>query len=97
MNGSCLCGAIRFEVDGPNPMLYQCHCSLCRKQGGSVSNTGLIIAADKFRWLAGEPLVSTWENRDGIPIVFLFALRVADAQSTAGHRLHLGAQRTAGW
>ena len=50
MKGSCLCGAIGFEIDGPYPKLYQCHCSLCRKQGGSVSNTGLIVAADKFRW-----------------------------------------------
>ena len=65
MKGSCLCGAIRFEVDGPFPMLYQCHCSLCRKQGGSVSNTGLIIAADKFRWLEGEALVTQWARSTG--------------------------------
>jgi hypothetical protein len=63
--GSCLCGAVRFEVDGPFPLLYQCHCSLCRKQGGSVSNTGLIVAADKFRWLGGEPLIGKWQRTTG--------------------------------
>jgi len=63
--GKCLCGAIEFEVDGPFPWLYQCHCSLCRKQGGSVSNTGLIVAADKFRWLTGETLISTWAKATG--------------------------------
>jgi len=63
--GSCLCGAVRFEVAGPFPMLYQCHCSLCRKQGGSVSNTGLIVAAHKFRWLAGEPAISKWQRATG--------------------------------
>ena len=63
--GSCLCGAIRFGVDGPFPRLYQCHCSLCRKQGGSVSNTGLIVASHKFRWLGGEELVRKWQRSSG--------------------------------
>ena len=65
MIGACLCGEVRFEVDGPYPKLYQCRCSLCRKQGGSVSNTGLIVAADKFRWLAGEPLMTKWTRSTG--------------------------------
>jgi len=65
MIGSCLCGAVGFEVDGPYPRLYQCHCSLCRKQGGSVSNTGLIVAADKFRWRMGESLIATWQKATG--------------------------------
>lgn len=65
MRGSCLCGAVTFEVAGPYPLLYQCHCSLCRKQGGSVSNTGLIVAAGKFRWLAGEDLIAKWQRATG--------------------------------
>lgn len=56
---------VRFEVAGPFPMLYQCHCSLCRKQGGSVSNTGLIVATDKFRWLAGESAIGQWQRSTG--------------------------------
>lgn len=65
MRGSCLCGKVRFEVDGPYPRLYQCHCSLCRKQGGSASNTGLIVAPDKFRWLGGEDLIGKWQRSTG--------------------------------
>ena len=65
LKGSCLCGAVRFDVAGPFPMLYQCHCSLCRKQGGSASNTGLIVAADKFRWLGGEHLIGKWQRSTG--------------------------------
>jgi hypothetical protein len=52
MHGQCLCGSIAFEVDGPFAKLYQCHCSLCRKQGGSSSNSALLVDAGKFRWLA---------------------------------------------
>jgi hypothetical protein len=65
LRGSCLCGRVRFEVAAPFPKLYQCHCSLCRKQGGSVSNTGLIAASDRFRWLAGEDSIGKWQRSTG--------------------------------
>jgi len=65
LHGSCLCGRVRFEVAGPFPKLYQCHCSLCRKQGGSVSNTGFIVAMDKFHWLAGEDAIGKWQRSTG--------------------------------
>jgi len=32
--GTCLCGAIRFEVAGTLPPPNACHCSQCRKQSG---------------------------------------------------------------
>jgi len=70
LRGSCLCGRVRFEVSGPYPKLYQCHCSLCRKQGGSVSNTGLIMAADRFRWLAGEEGIGMWQRSTGFRSYF---------------------------
>ena len=30
--GSCLCGAVAYEVNGPLKQLIGCHCSMCRKQ-----------------------------------------------------------------
>ena len=65
LKGSCLCGDVRYEVHGPFPRLYQCHCSLCRKQGGSVSNTGLIVKTGKFRWLWGEAGIGRWQRPTG--------------------------------
>ncbi len=47
MHGQCLCGAVKFEILGPLPKLYQCHCSLCRKQSGSASNPERIFAIEK--------------------------------------------------
>ncbi|NBC34531.1 MAG: GFA family protein [Alphaproteobacteria bacterium] len=32
--GGCLCGAVRFEVNGPLTDLHACHCSQCRRQSG---------------------------------------------------------------
>lgn len=43
--GSCLCGAVAYEVTGPLRNVVACHCHQCRKQTGTyVSATN---AADK--------------------------------------------------
>ena len=33
--GSCLCGAVAFEIHGPLDDVVACHCSQCRKQTGN--------------------------------------------------------------
>ena len=65
MRGKCLCGLVGFEVVGTIPYLYQCHCSLCRKQGGSSSNTATIIGSEHFRWLAGQAHIASWVKYTG--------------------------------
>jgi hypothetical protein len=51
--GSCLCGAVAFTVAPPYPWFAHCHCSLCRKQHGSLFGTSLGVARSAFRWLQG--------------------------------------------
>ena len=34
VNGSCLCGAIKYEVHGPLRPIVACHCTQCRKSSG---------------------------------------------------------------
>ena len=65
MHGKCLCGSVEFEVTGNFPKLYQCHCSLCRKQGGSLSNTATIVGAENFHWLSGQEHISSWVKDTG--------------------------------
>lgn len=33
--GSCLCGAVKYEVSGPLRDVIACHCEQCRKQTGN--------------------------------------------------------------
>ncbi len=33
-SGSCLCGAVRYEVTGALKQVIGCHCTMCRKQAG---------------------------------------------------------------
>jgi hypothetical protein len=35
--GGCLCGAVRYTVDGPMRDVVVCHCSRCRRMHGHVA------------------------------------------------------------
>src|SRR5262245_32535994 len=56
--GSCLCGAVKFEVVGPLAGPDACHCRQCRKQSGhyfvstDVPRTALTVVqgSDKVTW-----------------------------------------------
>jgi hypothetical protein len=55
--GSCLCGAVRFQVDGELRAPDACHCSLCRRQSGhywastNVKRTALTMSGEnKITW-----------------------------------------------
>lgn len=55
--GSCLCGAVRFEVAGDLPPGDACHCTQCRRQSGhywastDVPRTALALEGeDKLTW-----------------------------------------------
>ena len=39
LTGSCLCGAVTYEVRGPFNMMVHCHCSMCRKHHGAAFAT----------------------------------------------------------
>jgi hypothetical protein len=65
MKGKCLCGEVEFEVVGIIPNLYQCHCSQCRKQGGSASNSATIVNEKQFSWKLGENLVTQFKDKTG--------------------------------
>lgn len=65
MLGECLCGAVRFEISGSYGRVIQCHCSLCRKQGGGLSNAALFVRQGDFRWLAGAERIGQWQRDSG--------------------------------
>lgn len=64
--GHCLCGSVQFTISGKLPNLYQCHCSLCRRQSGAASNAATIVPVDQFAWTAGESLIKAWQKTSGM-------------------------------
>jgi hypothetical protein len=55
--GSCLCGDVAFEIDGPPLRMYYCHCSRCRLGRSAAHCANVFYAADGFRWLRGADQV----------------------------------------
>lgn len=45
LQGGCLCGAMRYEIDGPLYEVGNCHCSMCRRFHGTGIATELLAAA----------------------------------------------------
>ena len=39
LTGGCLCGAVKFKVDGPLREVIACHCGQCRKTTGNFFAT----------------------------------------------------------
>lgn len=65
VRGSCLCGAIRFELTGKTTEIGMCHCSKCRKVSGVASNAELMVARDDLVWLAGEDELEKFQLPSG--------------------------------
>jgi hypothetical protein len=61
IGGSCLCGAVRFEIDG-NPLgMVNCHCSRCRRGRSAAHATNLFTTFEQFRWTRGERHVRVFD------------------------------------
>jgi hypothetical protein len=64
--GSCLCGLIRYELDGELGPVTWCHCSRCRKGNGTAFLVASPVDASKFRIVAGADLVTEFESSPGV-------------------------------
>lgn len=63
--GSCLCGAVTFEIHGPIKSIVYCHCSRCRKAQGSAFATNGNVASNDFRFVSGEAQLTGYESSPG--------------------------------
>ena len=62
IKGSCLCGKITYEVQGPVKMFQYCMCSRCRKFTGSAHAANIIVPENKFKWLTGEEILGYYPH-----------------------------------
>lgn len=51
--GGCLCGAIRYEVEGPLGPLVFCHCGQCRKAQGTAFASSVPVPVARFTLVSG--------------------------------------------
>ena len=64
VKGSCLCGKVTYQYNGPIKVFQYCHCSRCRKFTGSAHASHIIIEPEQFEWLSGEEQLGRYEVPD---------------------------------
>jgi hypothetical protein len=65
IQGGCLCGKVRYQINGPLFDADHCHCSMCRRQHGAAFATYADLAPDDFKWIAGQDLVRIYATPAG--------------------------------
>jgi hypothetical protein len=62
LTGSCLCGSVRYEIEGEGVVFYHCHCSRCRKASGTGHASNIRVSpVTAIRWTCGEQLLKQFK------------------------------------
>jgi len=64
ITGGCLCGSVRYTVEGPFDRFHFCYCSRCRKGTGSAHASNIFTTPDRITWLSGEDKTGRFELPD---------------------------------
>jgi len=70
LEGGCLCGRVRYQVDSLDDDVSHCHCSMCRKAHGAAFGTYAAVKPGGFRWLQGETLVKEYASTPQVTRTF---------------------------
>ena len=69
IRGSCLCGAVRFEVRALGRAV-NCHCSMCRKAHGAAFASYARVEASDFSLLAGKDEIAEYRSSPEVTRTF---------------------------
>jgi hypothetical protein len=65
LTGSCLCGSVRFRIDGKLGPAGYCHCSQCRKASGSAFAANAPVRRKYHSFTRGEGSIREFESSPG--------------------------------
>lgn len=68
--GRCLCGAVRYRLEGELGPPVACHCQYCRRAHGSAFSVVALVRRADLRFTAGEQELRIWESPSGGQRVF---------------------------
>jgi hypothetical protein len=73
LQGSCLCGGVRFEIDGEFEPRSYCHCMSCKRLSGGAATANARVRSDAVRIVAGGELLRTYTPEGGSAKTFCSA------------------------
>lgn len=68
--GSCLCGDVKYEVEGELGDFGYCHCRSCQKASGSAHAANCPVLRTDFRLVSGAASLREFESSPGKLRVF---------------------------
>ncbi len=57
LKGSCLCGAVRYQVEQLDMPIAHCHCVTCRKAHAAAYASTAGVMREHFRWGRGREAI----------------------------------------
>ncbi|ABC31038.1 uncharacterized conserved protein [Hahella chejuensis KCTC 2396] len=70
VKGSCLCGAVKFQIEGEIKALTYCHCRMCQKAHGFAFGAYLVTGKDSFVMLGGVENVRIHRSSSNVSRTF---------------------------
>ncbi len=68
--GSCLCGAIHYEIRGEVARTSHCHCTMCQKQHGAAFASYANVASSDFHLMQGQEELSSYRSSPDVVRTF---------------------------
>src|SRR5258708_19094033 len=65
VTGQCLCGKVRFEIEGDLGETRLCYCELCRRANGGAFSANIPVAVGNYRLLLGSEHIREFESSPG--------------------------------
>ncbi|MDZ7867845.1 MAG: GFA family protein [Rheinheimera sp.] len=60
--GSCLCGAVAYQLHGAPRRVSHCYCRMCQKQHGAAFATYLSLPATELQYTQGSSAVIRYQS-----------------------------------
>ena len=70
ITAECFCGEIKYHYNGVLLDARSCHCSRCRKAFSSQASAYALVEADKFEWVSGKNLLTSYVGEHGFGLQF---------------------------
>ena len=64
VRGSCLCGAVSYQVLEPFSVAHNCHCSRCRHARAAAHASNGFVSFEGLEYLSGEDQLGSWKVPD---------------------------------
>ena len=66
LHGSCLCGGVRYAIEGDVLYTSHCHCTMCQKAHGAAFATYATVHAEQHRFVAGDALIQRYASSPSV-------------------------------